>query len=1230
MARPMRVWRRLVAITAAFGLIAPVAYSSPPVAFGAAPVVVSSVDFNDSTTGTWSQSGSPTLGFVDDGSGGLALSILRAHDWEGIQSPTGLLQHGIVYTFSMRARLPEGTAGTTDVRFVVKPNYNWVGNTTIDASGWKTVSGTYTLPDDVDPAAAQIYIGSTDQTDPYTILIDDILITAPIAPPPPQTALSTDFESGLSGWVARNSQGTPVVALTTDEYHSPTHAALVSNRTGQGDGIGHDVTGLMTPGTTYVITAWVKFASGSPADMLWLSMRRTNGGADSYDTVGQFANVPGDTWKQVSATYTMAAADSAFLYFETEYPDGTAAPFLVDDVSVQTQGGPVIEPDLSPLKDTVSFPVGVAIDSRETVGAYSQLLQLHFDQITPENHMKPEAWYDADHNFRINPEAKTLMDYAQANGTRVYGHTLVWHNQTPDWFFQHDDGTPLTSSDADKAILRARLHDHIFNVARALSDGWGKFGSSTNPLVAFDVVNEAVSDGTTEADGLRRSPWYNVLGEEYIDLAFTYANEAFNQTYAADGVSHPVALTINEYNTEQSGKRQRLHDVVARLLGRGVPIDIVGHQFHLDLSTPTQNIDDALTAFEDLPVKQLVSEMDVTTGTPVDKAKLIDQGYYYRDAFRIFRAHASKIFSVTLWGLYDTRSWRNSAGAPLLFDGALKAKPAYYGAIDGHLDPRMRSAFVFEGSVPLDSGATSALEWQKLPLHTFGDADKVGFQLRWESDHLSAYVTVKDVTSDASDAVTFKLGDSTYAFNRAATGDVSGVVTEVAGGWKAAVSLPLSGAKLNDQLAFDMAVTDGSSAVAWNDPGAIGTLTLVEPVSFTDVAPTPVAPTIDGDVDAVWALASTVSTDKQTMGSGGATAAVKTLWKDNTLYVLAHVTDPILDDTGSDPWIQDSVEIYVDAGNVKNGSYRYDDTQIRINYKNVTSFGTGDEAYQRSRLVSATKVVDDGYVVEAAISLLEAGGLGTFQGLDFQVNDASGGKRTGIRNWADPTGTGYLSTSRWGVGRLDRDRSVPELHLTSPLYLTATAKDGYHGLTAAIAGVTATDPFDDASALTITSDAPQILPIGTTAVTWTVTDAAGNSSSAQQSVIVARRCPTAVIYLGPRREVVTKSSSLTLLAILLAPCLSCRSGMTLSFSLDRDPATGRAGSTQLGTATTNMLGLALLTVPTSQWQAGRYTLTVAFAGNNKGCLPSSTSAWITVVVAGPINGWAPVPWQARL
>ncbi len=56
--------------------------------------------------------------------------------------------------------------------------------------------------------------------------------------------------------------------------------------------------------------------------------------------------------------------------------------------------------------------------------------------------MKPEAWYDADRTFRTNPEATTLMDYADENDLDVYGHTLVWHSQTPAWFFTDDGRHP--------------------------------------------------------------------------------------------------------------------------------------------------------------------------------------------------------------------------------------------------------------------------------------------------------------------------------------------------------------------------------------------------------------------------------------------------------------------------------------------------------------------------------------------------------------------------------------------------------------------------------------------------------------------------------------------------------------------------------------------------------------------------------------------------------------------
>ena len=845
----------------------------------------------------------------------------------------------------------------------------------------------------------------------------------PVGTPPAagEVVISSDFESGLDGWALRGGSGTTTatVDVSTAYAHGGEHSAVVTGRTGQGDGIGHDVTGLLDPAVTYELTAWVRFPDGQPVDNVWLSRANTTAGETAFTTIAQFDGVTNDGWTQVRASFQGSDADASLLYLETRWDNGATgntSDLHLDDVVLRVPEPPVIE-DLTGIRETVDFPLGVAIDSRETAGAASELLLRHFDQVTPENFMKPEAWYDASGAFvEQNAEADALMDFAQANELDLYGHVLVWHGQTPAWFFQDAAGQPLPADDAGREVLRERMRAHIFAVAGYLADRYGPFGSATNPLTAFDVVNEVVSDGGEFADGLRRSEWYRILGEEFIDVAFAYADEAFNEVYAADGSDRPVTLFINDYNTEQDGKQDRYRALVDRLLARGVPVDGVGHQFHVSLAMPVSALEQALVAFEDLPVTQAVTELDVTTGTPVTQAKLVDQGYYYRDAFRVFREHAEDLFSVTVWGLTDGRSWRVDSGAPLIFDDALKAKPAYFGAIDGELPAPLRTANVFAGSVPLDASATTSPEWDRLPLHAVEGTAR--FQLRWASDHLTVFASMDDATADAGDGVEFALGDAVHSVGRDGSGEVSSIVTERDGGYDVVAHLPLTDAAEGATLGFDLRVADGSGVAdaAWNAPGVLGTLTLVEPLSFLEVVEAAEAPVVDATIDAAWAHASVVATGKAVVGTDGATAEVRTLWKGDTLYVLAEVADPVVDVSGSDPWIQDSVELYVDPGNAKNGSYRYDDTQIRVSAANAVSFGTGDEAFQRARVQTATALVEGGYLVEASVDLGDAAALGTFHGLDFQVNDASGGQRTAIRNWADPTGAGYQSTARWGVG----------------------------------------------------------------------------------------------------------------------------------------------------------------------------------------------------------------------
>jgi endo-1,4-beta-xylanase len=884
----------------------------------------------------------------------------------------------------------------------------------------------------------------------------------PVANAADETILHNDFESTAAPW--RN-RGAATITLTDQAAHAGSQSLLVADRAADWQGVECDASGLLVAGGTYSFDGYVRLVDGQPATTSHFTVQRVDAsGATQYEWIGGAVAVTADGWSEIGGTYQLPAGSTSVVVYVEAAPAGGVNPsFYLDDIVITGSApAPVEIQDVTPIKDTTPFPVGVAIDSRETVWPGSDLLLKHFNQITPENHMKPEAWYDQDRNFRLDPQAQALMDFAQANDLRLYGHTLVWHSQTPAWFFSDENGAPLTDSAADKALLTQRLHDHITNVARTLAESYGPFGSATNPLVAFDVVNEVVDDGTTTADGLRRSPWYTTLGPDYIKLAFQYADEAFNQTYADPAAERPVSLFINDYNTEQSGKRARYLALVQQLLAEGAPVDGVGHQFHSTLDIPVSYFDDALTAFQGLGLKQAVTELDVPTGTPVTEANLIEQGYYYRDAFDVFRDHAADLFSVTLWGLTDGRSWRDDRGAPLAFDNAYQTKPAYCGIVGAEhcaLPALVRQADVFAGPPPdqlANACGVLADQLADLPQHPMGE--HTSFQARWNADGLTVLLRAQDYAqagvAAASADISLTLGDQTWTVHRDGSGDLDAAVFEspcvdaaglsCATTWYA-IAVPAPGLVIGDTAGFDLSVAYSGAgqpaAEGWNTPGAWGTLTFVESLSRLTVPPTTTAPVIDGLVDAVWfdgltpavitaarggaadadwAAAGVVWTDKLVEGTGGATALAATLWRGQTLYVLMDVTDPVVDVSGSDPWVQDSVEIYVDRGNQKNGAYLTTDTQIRISADNALSFGRGaTEAEQRALVTSATVRTATGYLVEAAIDLGPDGGPGTYQGLDFQVNDATAGARGAIHNWADPTNNGYQSTARWGVGRLD-------------------------------------------------------------------------------------------------------------------------------------------------------------------------------------------------------------------
>ena len=169
-----------------------------------------------------------------------------------------------------------------------------------------------------------------------------------------------------------------------------------------------------------------------------------------------------------------------------------------------------------------------------------------FNQVVAENCMKGEVNHPEVNRFDFTDGDK-LVDWAQKNGKTVIGHCLVWHSQPPKWMFTDANGKPVS-----REVLIGRMYNHVMTVVTHYK---GK-------IKGWDVVNEAFED-----DGsYRKSPYYNIIGPEFIELAFRFAHEA----------DPNVELYYNDYSTSKPAKREAICKLVRDLKAKGLRIDAVG------------------------------------------------------------------------------------------------------------------------------------------------------------------------------------------------------------------------------------------------------------------------------------------------------------------------------------------------------------------------------------------------------------------------------------------------------------------------------------------------------------------------------------------------------------------------------------------------------------------------------------------------------------------------------
>lgn len=360
----------------------------------------------------------------------------------------------------------------------------------------------------------------------------------------------------------------------------------------------------------------------------------------------------------------------------------TTAVFLLAVVALITSTSVAFAQEKKTLKEALKgkFLIGTAVNTRQASGqdkAGVRVIQEQFNAIVAENCMKSQEMHPEENRYNFT-QADEFVAFGEKNGMLITGHTLIWHSQLSPWFCVDGEGKNVSPE-----VLKKRMKDHITTIVKRYK----------GRIIGWDVVNEAIED-----DGsYRKSKFYEILGEEYIPLAFQYAHEA----------DPDAELYYNDFSMANPGKRAGVVKLVKALKKRGIRIDAVGMQGHIGMDYPqVGEFEKSMLAFAEAGVKVMVTELDLTV-LPTPKQNIgaeVSASFEYKkdmnpypnglpedvskawtermnDFFRLFLKHQDIITRVTLWGVTDLDTWRNDwpmrgrTDYPLLFDRSYQPKP---------------------------------------------------------------------------------------------------------------------------------------------------------------------------------------------------------------------------------------------------------------------------------------------------------------------------------------------------------------------------------------------------------------------------------------------------------------------------------------------------------------------------------------------------------------------------
>ena len=544
--------------------------------------------------------------------------------------------------------------------------------------------------------------------------------------------------------------GATVTAEVSDTPIGPNEIKTYGKITGRGSNyscFAYDVTNLVEDGGIYKYSFWIMLDAEDYKDApaaqrtVEISPHMKVVGKDAVYSTGVGGTVskvlePG-VWTQLSGTFNpswdgeLELLALRFLEQGENYGGGPGVKgtYYLTGVELYepSQEPEKIQTDIVDLKDAVNkklgtddFIVGASICNSDLGDVDSMgLVTKHFNGLTLGNELKPDAMFGY---ASANPRTETVtfngeellvpvLDYSRAergldyvlkwnkqnpdNMIKMRGHVLVWHSQTPEWFFHENYSLakPLVSAE----LMSKRLEWYIATMAEHFA---GEDSKYRDLFYAWDVVNEAVSDGTgTYRSDKEDSMWWKVYqSNEFIIQAFRFANKYMPEH---------IDLYYNDYNecspNKSKGIAQLLRDVKE---AEGTRIDGMGMQAHnKPIASPTvADFEKAVRLYASIVDQVQITEWDVkvTPGFVIateagKQGEYLRQADYYHSFFETIkklRAEGINFSGMTFWGVIDPNSWLQDSSSvgggadglleqyPLLFDGDYQAKPSFWAFAD--------------------------------------------------------------------------------------------------------------------------------------------------------------------------------------------------------------------------------------------------------------------------------------------------------------------------------------------------------------------------------------------------------------------------------------------------------------------------------------------------------------------------------------------------------------------